>query len=77
MRCAKAAADRVRRIDAHGHPSQTLDDRHVGKVDHVAVRVADVGLHSAEAEYDFLIALAGKVFGRVERFVQRDAEAAF
>ena len=77
VRTSEAAADRMRRIDANRHSGQALDDRDVGKIDQVSVRVTDVGLHTAKSEDDFLVALARQILGRVERFVQRDAESAF
>ena len=46
------------------------------EIDEVAVRVAHVRLHPAQAEHDLAIALRRQVFGRVQRFVERDAETA-
>ena len=41
-----------------------------------AVRVAHVCLHPAQAEDDSPVTLAGKILGGIQRFLQRDAEAA-
>ena len=72
----RAAADRVRRIDAHRQPRQALDHRHVREVDEVAVRIAEVGLHAAQAEDDAMVAARGDVLAGVERLLERDAHAA-
>ena len=66
----------MRRIDAHRHARQALDHRHVREVDEVAVRVAEVRLHAAQAEDDVAVAARRDVLGREQRLVQRDAEAA-
>ena len=66
----------MRGVDAHGKAREALDDRHVREVDEVAVRVAEVRLDAPEAEDDLRLTLAREVFGGVQRFVQRDAEAA-
>src|SRR5581483_1287115 len=68
--------DRMRGIDTHRHAGKTPHHRDVGEVDEVAMRIAHVRLHTAEAEHDAMVALARQVFGGVERLVQRDAEAA-
>src|SRR5207237_10527444 len=73
---ARARADRVRGVYADGHARQALDDGHVREVNEVAVRVADVRLHAAQAEDDLAVALAREVLGGVQRLVERDVEAA-
>ena len=60
----------MRRIDANRHASKTFYDRNVREVDHVPMRIADVGLHSPKSKDDVLIAFAGEVFGGVERFIE-------
>ena len=43
-------------IDAHRQARQPPHHRHVGEVDEVAVRIAEVGLHAAQAEDDAVVA---------------------
>jgi len=59
-----AQADRMWWVDAIRHPRQVFDDRHMGKIYKVAVRVADVRLHSAQSENYFLIAFARPDFSQ-------------
>ncbi len=71
-----APPDGVGRIDADRHPRETLDDRHVGEIDQVAVRIAQVDLDAPKAEDDVPISLARHVLARVERFLQGNPHAA-
>src|SRR5258706_1074353 len=68
-------AHRVRRIDANRHACKALDHRHLREIDQVAVRIAEVRLHAAQAEDDVAVARGGDVLGGEQRFVQRDPEA--
>ena len=76
LRRPLAAPDGVRRVDADGQAREPLDDGHVREVHEVAVRVAEVRLHAAQAEDDLRVALGREVLGCVQRLVQRDPEAA-
>ena len=53
---------------------QMFDRGNMGKVDKVAVWVAEVGFHSTQTEDDVAVALVGQIFGRVQGLLQRDAE---
>jgi hypothetical protein len=50
-------ADGVRWVNAYGHASKALDYRNVAKIDHVAVRCAEIGTHTSETEDDVGVAL--------------------
>ena len=47
----------------------------MGEVHHVAVRLAGLGFHAAQAENHIGVAFAGQVFRRVQGFVQGDTKA--
>ena len=63
-------------INANGHARESLDHRHMAEIQQVAVGIAHMGLEAAETENDIAVAFTGEVFGRVQRFVQGDAETA-
>jgi hypothetical protein len=46
------------------------------EIDEVAVRLAHVRFHAAQAEDHFAVAFGREIFGGVQRLVQRDAETA-
>ncbi len=74
FRTARARTDGVRRIDADRHARQAFHDRHVREVEEVAMWIAHVRLHAAQAEDDFVVSFARQVFRGVQRFAQSDSE---
>ena len=72
-----AAAYRVRRIDADRHPRETLDHRYLCKIDKVAVRISQVGLHATQAKDYLAVSFRGQVLCCIQGFFQGNSEASF
>ena len=66
LRSSRSVPDGMGRIDANRHARQALHDRHMGKIDKVAVRLTDICFHSAQCKDDLAIALTGEILGSVE-----------
>src|SRR5437870_2425821 len=62
VRRVRTCADRVRRIDAHRHPRQTLDGGHVREIDEIAMRIAHVRFHAPQAEDHLAVPLRRQIF---------------